>query len=261
MPKGVIYNDENSGSWQTRDLEPSMQKGHIYRYDGNKTDYNNGTNYGDGGGFLWDVYSATSDGGVEDSEFKVPLYQGYFLADSNYVTTPSNEDRNNMPGNYTNENKPEYQESSDTPNDGTITNNDVHPYNDFYWQANMAQRPTTRSDQVTPRASVTGLVDNSLSNGMITQGGVVLPYFYKSYTSGGTTTDNSLVTSGLMKCWESTEEKSISFPFYEVLSPVSTSAGGDLSSNQQATFYQFNSKDSTLHFKYNDINPEKSYFE
>lgn len=231
IPQKVIFSE--NGSSQTADLKPRfpMEVGYSFSY----------MTYGT----AWDIYPTNfnvADTGVAEDIIGADmpkLYQGYFLASNGDDSVD-----NNVPSNYTDGRKPENKSN------GIITDN--QKYTDFYWSANMAQRPVS-DNQNLPKASVTKLVDEELNDDdLVAQGTTALPYFDSSWSG---------VSNGLMKCWEGTADKSIAFPFYEVLTNAKDAAGGDSSTTQKATFYQFNSKDSTLHFEYNNSTPKNSYFE
>ena len=237
IPTQVIFNwlDSSNKRQQTSDLTPRypMEVGYSYTYINDTTSYK------------WDIYPTSfnvADTGVAEDIIGADmpkLYQGYFLASNGDDSVD-----NNVPSNYTDGRKPENKSN------GIITDN--QKYTDFYWSANMAQRPVS-DNQNLPKASVTKLVDEELNDDdLVAQGTTALPYFDSSWSG---------VSNGLMKCWEGTADKSISFPFYEVLTNAKDAAGGDSSTTQKATFYQFNSKDSTLHFEYDNSTPQNSYFE
>ena len=102
------------------------------------------------------------------------------------------------------------------------------PYDNFYWQANIAQRGTG-----TNSASVQGLVNYDL-NGVPTQNStpVNLPFF----TDGkGTAFD------GIIKGYDG-----LQFPFYQIKAQANLIKGNDNSSSHYAKFYQFNAKETNV---------------
>ena len=239
LPKKFIFNRKvTDPKWQTVDIERELVLGHNYNfYQGSETSIGSGKF-----NVQYELYPDASNptSHAEDiTRADLPkLYQGYFLASNGNDNVD-----NNVPGNYTGR-EPENKSN------GITTDN--QKYTDFYWSANMAQRPVSNNPNLT-KSSVTKMVDDKLNDDdLVAQGRTALPYFNSSWSG---------VSSGLMKCWEGNEEKSISFPFYEVLTEARNVAGGDSSTTQKATFYQFNSKDSTLHFKYDNTTPQNSYFE
>lgn len=173
------------------------------------------------------------------------LYLGNFLASiaANPTGAPhtGNGTDNDDAASYTTAAKSNISPS--TPNTGS--------YNDFYWQANMSQRPVTIWDSTQnenvkqeerPYAAIQGLVDSTLTDGKITQNNTPLPYF-----------TNSLVSEGVMKAWESTASEPIAFPFYEVLRTADNKVEGfvpgtNTDVQHKARFYEFNSADANLHF-------------
>ena len=133
----------------------------------------------------------------------------------------------------------------------------------FYWQANIAQREWVVGDkhEGAPSTAIQGLVDDTLTNGLITQNNVALPFFDSSwadahkYNISGSAYGSS--GSAIMNYWESgnTDVSKISFPFYEILtqgtsnSPIyNGNSTTSLTGGEYAKFYQFNSKDSNLLF-------------
>ena len=130
-------------------------------------------------------------------------------------------------------------------------------YNNFYWMPNLAQ---TSDSSANADAAVQGLVDATLNaDGLVQKDGIALPYFDSTWASNHkyNTSNQTYSSSGnkdIMKCWESTDSKKISFPFYETLQATTTEG-------QYAKYYQFNSKDSNLVFHNNDTTPADSYFE
>lgn len=174
------------------------------------------------------------------------LYLGNFLArrPKNAQTDPhtgGDGGDNDDPANYN---------TSAKDNISPSCNNTGH-YNDFYWQANIAQRPVTIWDSTQnknvkqtdrPYAAIQGLVDDTLTNGKITQNGNALPYF-----------TNDWVSSGVMKAWESTASEPIAFPFYEVLRTaddnlIGYERGSNTDVTHKAKYYEFNSLDANLQF-------------
>ena len=140
----------------------------------------------------------------------------------------------------------------------------IHPddsgrpsYNNFYWMPNLAQ---TSANSANSDAAVQGLVDATLNaDGLVQKDGIALPYFDSTWASNhkynaSTQTYSSSGNKDIMKCWESTDSKKISFPFYETLQATTTEG-------QYAKYYQFNSKDSNLVFHNNYTTPAASYFE
>ena len=130
-------------------------------------------------------------------------------------------------------------------------------YNNFYWMPNLAQ---TSANSANSDAAVQGLVDATLNaDGLVQKDGIALPYFDSTWASNhkynaSTQTYSSSGNKDIMKCWESTDSKKISFPFYETLQATTTEG-------QYAKYYQFNSKDSNLVFHNNYTTPAASYFE
>ena len=99
-------------------------------------------------------------------------------------------------------------------------------YDKFYWQSNIS----LRGDYA---ASVQGLVDNTLTDGTISQKGVKLPYFNDDWADAH---------SDMVKYWHD-----VSFPFYEVdiaADTVHNTSGS--SATGIAKYYQFNSKENNL---------------
>ena len=157
------------------------------------------------------------------------LYTGFFLDENRYNS--------------------EYKPST---TDGSIANNDH--YNKYFWSANIAPRNSTDS-------SIKGLVDSTLTGGVVSQGGNKLPYFDSSFN----TTYDSYGT--IMKSWESGsgDNDKISFPFYEVTRRASDAEGYTRGSadvdTDVARYYQFDSEQITVLFHPNDTTPTASYFE
>lgn len=183
------------------------------------------------------TYSITSNAAYND-----PLYFGCFL---------QGDDADN-PDNYKTNQKP-----------GDDQKGSAMLYSNFYWQTNMAPRQETH-------ASVQGLVDDHLTNGKLTQNSKELPYFSSEWAENnkvsGATNNNG---KSVMKCWESSGDNSIAFPFYEVLTNAQGSSSGAVgydggetpdANASKAKFYQFDSKDANLVFHANNANPSKSYF-
>lgn len=197
---------------------------HIYTYNEENEDSGNAAS-----GFE-KVSSVTSSSPAQDittTHYLNPLYFGMFL----------------MPGeSYTSETKP------DTTSNANTSYSTSNHYNNFWWQANMAQRSSTSS-------SVQGLVDKNLTVNPVTkerklmQEGAELPYFSKDWADSHKSSGNDI-----MRYWESSEASKISFPFYEVLTDPSNAKEYVKGTNdtsvtaEKALFHQFNSKDSTVYF-------------
>lgn len=245
LPTKYIIN--NRKDWQeTFTPDPTIQTG--YTYVGTGGNNTSGTQYPS-------VSLESSDSPAQNFVVQnSKLYLGNFLARiSNDPTGQPHTDSNTNGKN--NDNPADYNDTDASKGhmSPSITggNNDNSRYDDFYWQANIAQRPTDGSNSQRPNASVQGLVDSQLNAaGKITQGGTPLPYFDKDWTYADT----------YMKYWESTDASPISFPFYEVLTPANSlgtqyQAGTNASNGQyteQARYYEFNSADANLRFDYDN---------
>ena len=233
VPSHFIVNryKDNATKWQTVNIDRDMVIGHDYSFElvtgmtkeGNDWKFNIPKH---------NVYSNSTTTTVQDittPHYLNPLYFGMFL----------------MPGeSYTSETKP------DTTSNANTSYSTSNHYNNFWWQANMAQRSSGSS-------SVQGLVDKNLTvdenkKRKLMQEGVELPYFSKDWAD--THKSNGSTGNDIMRYWESSEASKISFPFYEVLTAPSNAADYVDGTNdkalhpEKALFHQFNSKDSTVYF-------------
>ena len=248
LPKHFIINDNG-----TKDFVFTIEKGYTYIF----------TSAGD---LVSDQYptkyptdvSCTDDEANASVDIPVPqskLYLGNFLArisahpetdphngnaGSDNTNVPSGDDANyfsNNPANYndTGASKGHMSPSTDGGNEDTSS------YDAFYWQANIAQRPNGGTNSANrPKASIQGLVDQTLTNGIVSQNGIPLPYFNPSGP-----------TASYMTVYQSTPSSTISFPFYEVLKNADGAEGyvpGTYSGTEKARYYEFRSKDANLIF-------------
>ena len=250
VPYGFIFNrQDNNTAWQTKDCTRQMTLGHNYYFALGSKDINgDGRYYLMGQAFNYKNHIAmdltpTTPDPAENIYTDIPkLYLGNFLA-----KLPENAQTNPHSGSGGDNDDPNsYTEGAKNFISPSCNNNGR--YNNFYWQANIAQRPVTiNGDQKKdrPYAAIQGLVDQTLnSSGQITQGGTPLPYFNSAWASE---------TNPVMKAWESTPSQPIAFPFYEVLKTADNTVEGfepgtNSTVSHKAKFYEFNSKDANLTF-------------
>lgn len=135
-------------------------------------------------------------------------------------------------------------------------------YKNFHWLSNMGLKSISGQDyNYRGPASVQKLVDNKLTNssnlnkpvsdGALRQNNIELPYFSENWADNHDT---------LMRYYNKNNDgDSISFPFYEVKTPLSgastnsnvkllDSINHPAQSGDYAKYYQFNSHDSNLYF-------------
>jgi len=211
-PDRFIIND---GSWQTSDLTATLSQGKSYLTNdsGNVTE-----------GTAFDIYTG----------YDVPLYFGCFYLDDDADHPDIGDEANHYQ---------DYNKADGTYKGRAHTNY----YNNFYWQANLSLR-NDDNNQINFDASVQGLVDNTLTNGTITQNGKILPYFSDDWADSH---------SGLVKYWHN-----IAFPFYEIEVDANKVYGDG--GTGKAKYYQFNSKEGkkySLYFQADDANKTGTYKE
>ena len=210
-PTGLIISGRNERDvlWQTGDISKNLEKGKAYRY------YD---------GFL-------NDSGSAEDLYKtsVPLYFGCFYREyeenagayiDKGLSRYGDSFNQDISYNYGADNK------GDKTYDGKNTSRSSDLYKNFYWQANMSFRGNYDG-------AVQGLVDNTLTDGTITQNGIKMPYFDKEWADSHTS---------LVKYWEN-----VKFPFYEV-SIDANKVHGDDDATGKAIYYQFNSRKDNLYF-------------
>ena len=189
------YHLHDSGAWSAYNKEitgATLQYGWTYIVDGGGTVRES---------YPTVVLGSTSNGAqpIYECKYSIPLYFGAFLRD--YGNSPD-------PAKYTQLNKADYQ--------------------NFTWQANVAQRNSSST-------AIQGLVDNVLnSNGQITQNvgsdHVPLPYF------------DSARNSDLIKSYNVSN-----FPFYEISVDAQYAKGHD-NNIGKARYYQFNKDETNVYY-------------
>ncbi len=210
-PTGLIITgrNENNILWQTGDIYRNLEKGKTYFYSD----------------------KSLSDAGTAENLYKtsVPLYFGCFYREYKKPDGLNNTDGNkrfndsfdqDISYNYGADNK------GDKTYDGKNTNVYSDFYKNFYWQANLSFRGNYDG-------AVQGLVDNTLTDGTITQNGIKMPYFDKDWAKAH---------SDLVKYWDN-----VDFPFYEVKIGANK-VHGDAGATGDAIYYQFNSRKDNLYF-------------
>ncbi len=210
-PTGLIISGRNSSNilWQTGDIYKNLVKGRTYYY------YDKSLN----------------DTGAAEDLYKtsVPLYFGCFYREYKQPEGLSNTDGNkrfddsfdqDISYNYGADNK------GDRTLEGKDTNVNSNFYKNFYWQANMSFRRNYDG-------AVQGLVDDTLTDGTITQNGIKMPYFNEEWANSH---------SNLVKYWND-----VDFPFYEVKIDADK-VHGDADATGKAVYYQFNSRKDNLYF-------------
>jgi len=210
-PTGLIISGRNSSNilWQTGDIYKNLVKGRTYYY------YDKSLN----------------DTGAAEDLYKtsVPLYFGCFYREYKQPEGLSNTDGNkrfddsfdqDISYNYGADNK------GDRTLEGKDTNVNSNFYKNFYWQANMSFRRNYDG-------AVQGLVDDTLTDGTITQNGIKMPYFNEEWANSH---------SNLVKYWND-----VDFPFYEIKIDADK-VHGDADATGKAVYYQFNSRKDNLYF-------------
>ena len=255
----IFHENSKSWNWKTVDINRSVVAGHNYTfYQGDKKS-------GSDDIFLvhYALYPKDAQSPAEDLVApNSKLYIGNFLATIPTQNNPNN--NTNSGGDVLYNDRPERYTTDAKKNISPSCHYDEnYQYSDFYWQANISQRPVpipNTSDKLDdrPYAAIQGLVDSALNgSGQITQNNIALPYFTNdpSWTMG----DNAV-----MKAWESTAAEPIAFPFYEVLKtaddtiPGGYQTGANTDVTHKARYYEFNSEDANLHFVPTDTS---GYFE
>ena len=226
-------NNNKDKTEETGTISAALSKGKAYRYrdNGNISEIGNADT----------IYN-------KGSNYDVPLYFGCFYLDDD----PTNEKAGNDASHYIASKK----------SDGTYKGRaHTNYYQNFYWQANLSLRKDDRVSEedeekkINFDASVQGLVDNTLTNGTITQNGKTLPYFSDEWADSH---------SGLVNYWHN-----IAFPFYEIDVDASKVYGDVPDSDSErdkyvAKYYQFNSKEGdkySLYFQPDNANKTGTYQE